>query len=45
MPKSNAFNRSSGRSRCITRHLVQVNKRDRDPPRIPMKKVVHFEKK
>ena len=42
MPKSNAFNRSSGRSRCITRHLVQVNRRDCDPPRIPMNKLVHF---
>ena len=39
--KSNAFNRSSCRSRCITRHLVHVNKRDREPSRIPMKKLVH----
>ena len=39
--KSNAFNRSSGRSRRITRHLVHVNKRDREPSRIPMKKLVH----
>ena len=39
--KSNAFNRSLGRSRCITRHFVHVNKRDREPSRIPMKKLVH----
>ena len=39
--KSNAFNRSSCRSRCVTRHLVHVNKRDREPSRIPMKKLVH----
>ena len=39
--KSNAFNQSSCRSRCITRHLVHVNKRDREPSRIPMKKLVH----
>ena len=36
MPKSNAFNRSSGRSQCITRHSVHLNKRDREPSRIPM---------
>ena len=42
MPKSNAFNRSSGRSRCITRHSVNVNKRDREPSRIPMKKLIHL---
>ena len=39
--KSNAFNRSSCRSRCITRHLVHVNKRDRELSRIPIKKLVH----
>ena len=39
--ESNAFNRSSGRSRCITRHLVCVNKHDREPSRIPMKKLVN----
>ena len=39
--KSNAFNQSSCRSRCVTRHLVHVNKRDREPSRIPMKKLVH----
>ena len=39
--RSNAFNRSSGRSRCITRHLVHVNKRDCEPSRIPMQKLVH----
>ena len=39
--KSSAFNRSLGRSRCITRHLVHVNRRDREPSRIPMKKLVH----
>ena len=39
--KSNAFCRSSGRSRRITRRLVHVNKRDREPSRIPMKKLVH----
>ena len=42
MPKSNAFNRSSSRSRCITRHSVHVNKRDREPSRIPMKKLIHL---
>ena len=39
--KSKVFNRTSGRSRCITRHLVHVNTRDREPSRIPMKKLVH----
>ena len=39
--KSNAFNRSSCRSRCITRHLVHVNKRDREPSRISVKNLVH----
>ena len=39
--KSSAFNRSLGRSRCITRHLVHVNRCDREPSRIPMKKLVH----
>ena len=39
--KSNVFNRISSRSRCITRHLVHVNTRDREPSRIPMKKLVH----
>ena len=39
--KSNVFNRISGRSRCITRHLVHVNTCDREPSRIPMKKLVH----
>ena len=39
--KSNAFNRSSCRSRCVTRHSVHVNKRDREPSRISMKKLVH----
>ena len=39
--KSNVFNRISIRSRCITRHLVHVNTRDREPSRIPMKKLVH----
>ena len=39
--KSNVFNRISGRSRCVTRHLVHVNTRDREPSRIPMKKLVH----
>ena len=39
--KSNAFNRSSGRSRCIARHFVHVNTRDREPSRIAMKKLVH----
>ena len=38
--QSNAFSRSSGRSRCITRRLVHVNKRDHEPSRIPMKKLV-----
>ena len=38
--KSNVFNRISGRSRCITRHL-HVNTRDREPSRIPMKKLIH----
>ena len=35
--KSNVFNRISSRSRCITRHLVHVNTRDREPSRIPIK--------
>ena len=39
--KSSAFNRSLGSSRCITRHLVHVNRHDREPSRIPMKKLVH----
>ena len=39
--KSKVFNRISGRSRCATRHVVHVNTRDREPSRIPMKKLVH----
>ena len=38
--KSNVFNRISGRSRCITRQL-HVNTRDREPSRIPIKKLIH----
>ena len=39
--KSKVFNRISGRSRCVTRHVVHVNTRDCEPSRIPMKKLVH----
>ena len=40
--KSNVFNRISSRSRRITRHSVHVNTRDREPSRIPMKKLIHY---
>ena len=40
--KSYAFSQSSGRSQCITRHLVYVNKRDREMSRILMKKISSF---
>ena len=36
----NAFIRS--RSRCITRSLVHAKRREREPSRIPMKKLVYF---
>ena len=39
--ESNAFDQSSGRSRCLTRHLAHVNKRDLELSRIPMEKLVH----
>ena len=39
--QSNTFNPSSGRSPHITRRLIHVNTRDREPSRIPVKKLVH----
>ena len=41
----NAFNQSGGRLRCITRHFVHDKRRDREPSRIPMKKLVHLMRK
>ena len=39
-PQWNTFTRS--RSQCTTRPLVHAKRRDREPSRIPMKKLVYF---